>query len=164
MSNNKKSPVIAIVVVSAVVATAILLAWMLFSAFPVGGGSDVARTGSSMGQQGGGAETPASGSSDMQGTDNGMAIPAAPAGLVPADDIDPEQWAEDAREAARALNGGNDPIPCEHACDCPQGMACQQGSQLCFPSPFPMYCCEKDGCPEGQQCVHEDGGYGVCGE
>lgn len=160
MSNDKKSPSIAIFVVVAIVAVAGALAWMLFSAFPVGGGSDVARTGADVGQRTGEpAVVPANPSDAVE-----RPTPTFPEGLVPAEEMDDEQWEENAREAARALNDGQDPTPCEHTCDCPQGMACQQGSQLCLPSPFKVYCCDKDGCPEGEQCEYEEGGYGVCGE
>lgn len=79
------------------------------------------------------------------------------------DELTAEERVAEAAAAARELVGG-EPIPCESPCDCPQGQACQQGSQLCLPSPFPVYCCEKDGCPEGSPCVFTEGGFGVCGD
>lgn len=75
---------------------------------------------------------------------------------------DSEEFWDDAREAARELNDGEDPTPCENPCDCPQGMDCQMGSQLCIPGPFPVYCCDNEGCPDGEQCQFEDGTFGVC--
>lgn len=77
---------------------------------------------------------------------------------------DTEEFWENARQAARDVNDGNDPIPCETPCDCPQGMDCQLGSQLCIPGPFPVYCCEKEGCPDGEVCRKEEGGFGMCPE
>lgn len=77
-------------------------------------------------------------------------------------ELTPEEQHARAVEAARELNNGEPPTSCQTHCDCPQGQTCQQGTDLCLPSPFKTWCCDRDGCPSGQQCVHMDGTYGIC--
>lgn len=50
---------------------------------------------------------------------------------------------------------------CMTACDCLQGLGCTD-TFVCAPVPDNAYCCEKDGCPAGVECVFSDGTFGVC--
>lgn len=51
---------------------------------------------------------------------------------------------------------------CETACDCDAGLACIDGQ--CIAAFAPVYCCEGDQCPSGQQCQHRDGRQDRCGQ
>lgn len=153
---NNKGPIIVIVIVASIIAVASVLAILLFSSLA--------------------AKEPRTLHYDNTNPPAQRSRPAdmerAPQPTRDADEVrdhedskvDPEteEFWENARQAARDINDGEDPIPCESPCDCPQGMDCQLGSQLCIPGPFPVYCCDKEGCPEGEQCRTEEGGYGVC--
>lgn len=89
--------------------------------------------------------------------------PAAEGGF--ADEAQIERIREQSRAATLAANDGNEPIPCENVCDCPQGWSCQMGSQLCIPWRAPNeYCCDDEHCPAGQLCVNPDGGADFCPE
>lgn len=156
MSDRKKGNIVVFGFIGAVVLTAAMLGSLVFM-------SPSSKSPST---------TPVAPSSASEGgmivNEAGELVPFRPEDEVAApavEDVEPgfdEYDAEAAAQAARELVGG-EPIPCESPCDCPQGQACQPGSQLCLPSPFPVYCCEKDGCPDGQFCVNSDGGFGVCG-
>ncbi|MFQ5514050.1 MAG: hypothetical protein ACE5FG_06380 [Myxococcota bacterium] len=49
---------------------------------------------------------------------------------------------------------------CRTACDCPPGLGCFDGR--CIAGFAPVYCCDSDVCPAGQQCQHRDGSMGRC--
>ncbi len=49
---------------------------------------------------------------------------------------------------------------CRTACDCPTGLGCFDGQ--CIAGFAPVYCCEADICPAGQQCQHLDGAMDRC--
>lgn len=156
--HSNKGPIIVIVIVASIIGVASLLAVLLFNGLA--------------------AKEPRTLHIDNTNPPSLRSRPDAPdqtrdpvrdAGRTPEADLegaaptpDDEEFWDNAREAARELNQGNDPTPCESPCDCPQGMDCQMGSMLCIPGPFPVYCCENEGCPEGEQCISEEGGYGVC--
>ena len=55
---------------------------------------------------------------------------------------------------------GGGPTPCTTTCDCPQGAGCVQGE--CRQLGTPVYCCDKEGCPGGQQCLDSTGAADVC--
>lgn len=161
MSQNRTGKVIIFVIVGSIITIATLLAISLFS----GTASNDPRGPVSRPE----TTTPAMAPSDGETLEGGRVFPpvdprfdgSQPQGTIE-DEAEMEAIREQSREAARAINDGNDPTPCESVCDCPQGWDCQQGSQLCIPSPFPVYCCDNDGCPEGAECRHEDGRYGTC--
>ena len=50
---------------------------------------------------------------------------------------------------------------CATACDCPTGLGCFEGQ--CLAGFAPVYCCDSDVCPAGEQCQHRDGGMDRCG-
>jgi hypothetical protein len=52
--------------------------------------------------------------------------------------------------------------PCQTACDCSPGLACDGGR--CVAGSAPVFCCEADRCPIGQQCEHRDGTADRCGQ
>lgn len=50
---------------------------------------------------------------------------------------------------------------CQSACDCWRGQACIDGR--CQDDPTgPAYCCERELCPQGARCEHDDRAEGVC--
>ena len=49
---------------------------------------------------------------------------------------------------------------CRTACDCPTGLGCFDGQ--CIAGFAPVYCCEADICPAGQQCQHRNGAMDRC--
>lgn len=49
---------------------------------------------------------------------------------------------------------------CRTACDCAPGLGCFDGQ--CIAGIAPIYCCEGDVCPAGQQCQNRDGSRGRC--
>lgn len=49
---------------------------------------------------------------------------------------------------------------CRTACDCDPGLGCFNGR--CIAGFAPVYCCEGDTCPAGQQCQHRDGEMDRC--
>jgi hypothetical protein len=51
---------------------------------------------------------------------------------------------------------------CRTACDCPPGLLCDDGR--CLAGFAPVFCCESDRCPVGQQCQHSDGRPDRCGQ
>jgi len=51
---------------------------------------------------------------------------------------------------------------CETACDCPTGLFCYAGQ--CHVGIVPVYCCDSDTCPAGEQCEQRDGTPTVCAE
>lgn len=51
---------------------------------------------------------------------------------------------------------------CQTACDCEAGLGCFDGQ--CIGGFAPVYCCEGDQCPAGQQCQHRDGRQDRCGQ
>lgn len=155
MQEKNRGPVVIVVIVSSIIAVAAFLAILLFQ----GAAVDDPRAPSTRPPADSGAP-PQTGRQDAPPA----AVPVMPTEVEPTSEEELERIREQAREAARAVNDGNDPIPCETVCDCPQGMDCQMGSQLCLPSPFATFCCEKDGCPEGEPCRHMDGRYGSCGD
>lgn len=151
MENKTQGRVIIVVIVASIIAVAGLLAYLLFGGVAVDDPrGPVTRTPEQT--QGSTPPRPNTQTGTLGAEETEAEAPA----------LDEAQIMENARAAARAVNDGNDPIPCESVCDCPQGWDCQMGSQLCIPSPFATYCCEKDGCPEGEACRHEDGRYGSC--
>lgn len=153
---NNKGPIIVIVIVTSIIAVASVLAILLFNSL-------AAKEPRTLHYDNTNPPSQRSRPTDTDRTPD----PVRDAGKTPTrDDSQPspdtEEFWENARQAARDINDGEDPIPCENPCDCPQGMDCQLGSQLCIPGPFPVYCCDNEGCPEGEQCRTEEGGYGVC--
>ena len=52
--------------------------------------------------------------------------------------------------------------PCRTACDCPPGLQCDDAR--CEAGTAPVFCCESDRCPVGQQCQHAEGGTDRCGQ
>lgn len=52
---------------------------------------------------------------------------------------------------------------CRGPCDCPQGSACSAAGE-CVETSAPSYCCDTEGCPDGDACVQADGTENVCGE
>lgn len=166
---NKRSTTIGLILVA--VATILVALWLTRSDdSESGAGSDGSSGESARGTSGEGSSS-RSGDSGEDG-----AINEAPDELnpdLPSDELErlmregaqpsAEEQAELDRQAALELNNGEEPLSCETHCDCPQGQTCQPGSQLCLPSPFRVWCCDRDGCPSGAQCVHMDGSYGNCG-
>ena len=57
---------------------------------------------------------------------------------------------------------GTCPQPCQSTCDCPQGVACVNGSCKSGPLIGQQYCCENPGCPANQYCVTRQGRYNRC--
>jgi hypothetical protein len=53
------------------------------------------------------------------------------------------------------------PPECTQPCDCKQGGGCQDGT--CVLGVVPVFCCAKDGCPDGAGCTAADGTSGLCG-
>lgn len=51
---------------------------------------------------------------------------------------------------------------CRTACDCSPGLMCDDGR--CIAGFAPVFCCESDRCPVGQQCQHRDGRLDRCGQ
>lgn len=51
---------------------------------------------------------------------------------------------------------------CHTACDCSPGLVCDGGR--CSAGTAPVFCCESDRCPVGQQCQHSDGRSDRCGQ
>ena len=51
---------------------------------------------------------------------------------------------------------------CRTACDCPPGLTCDDGR--CAAGLTPVFCCESERCPVGQQCQHGDGRPDRCGQ
>lgn len=49
---------------------------------------------------------------------------------------------------------------CRTACDCPPGLGCFEGR--CIAGFAPVFCCDGDVCPAGQQCQHRDGSMARC--
>jgi len=50
---------------------------------------------------------------------------------------------------------------CQSACDCWRGQACIEGR--CQDDPAgPTYCCDRDLCPQGERCEHDDQSEGLC--
>jgi hypothetical protein len=49
---------------------------------------------------------------------------------------------------------------CRTACDCEPGLGCFEGR--CIAGFAPVYCCESDVCPAGEQCQSKEGPMGVC--
>jgi hypothetical protein len=68
-----------------------------------------------------------------------------------------------ALQAARNAEPAEDATSCETHCDCPQGQVCVPSSGLCVETPVTIFCCQKDGCPEGAGCVRENGSFSECG-
>ncbi len=56
--------------------------------------------------------------------------------------------------------GGSTGTTCKVRCDCPQGQECSSGK--CVASPFPVYCCDKAGCPSRFICKDKSGKNGFC--
>ncbi|TNE52155.1 MAG: hypothetical protein EP343_01790 [Deltaproteobacteria bacterium] len=56
--------------------------------------------------------------------------------------------------------GGSTGTSCKVRCDCPQGQECTNGT--CVTSPFPVYCCDKTGCPSRFTCQDKTGKTGFC--
>ena len=52
---------------------------------------------------------------------------------------------------------------CRTACDCPPGLLCDSAGR-CSAGLAPVFCCESDRCPIGQQCQHNDGRPDRCGQ
>lgn len=156
--HSNKGPIIVIAIVASIIAVASVLAILLFNGLAAQEPRSLHYDNTNPPGQRSRPDGPRDGIDPLR--DAGRDGLPAEEEVAPTPD-DEEFW-DNAREAARELNDGNDPTPCETPCDCPQGMDCQMGSQLCIPGPFPVYCCEKDGCPEGEQCHSEEGGYGVC--
>ena len=53
------------------------------------------------------------------------------------------------------------PSECRTACDCEPGLGCFDGQ--CIAGFAPVYCCDSDVCPMGEQCQAMDGTRGRCG-
>jgi hypothetical protein len=53
------------------------------------------------------------------------------------------------------------PPECTTPCDCPQGESCTNGQ--CGLGSEAIFCCTKEGCPDGKSCFQVDGSAGVCG-
>ena len=51
---------------------------------------------------------------------------------------------------------------CRSACDCDPGLGCIDGR--CIAGFAPVYCCEGEVCPAGQQCQHLSGEMDLCGK
>lgn len=51
---------------------------------------------------------------------------------------------------------------CRTACDCSPGLGCFEGK--CIAGFAPVFCCESDACPAGNQCQHPDGRMDRCGD
>jgi hypothetical protein len=70
---------------------------------------------------------------------------------------------QDAGPVDVATDLGQDiqPPECTQPCDCDQGEGCQDGA--CVLGPEPVFCCAKEGCPEGAGCSGSDGTQGLCG-
>ncbi len=51
---------------------------------------------------------------------------------------------------------------CKTACDCEPGLGCFEGQ--CIAGFAPVYCCDSDVCPAGNQCQHRDGRMDRCEE
>ncbi len=49
---------------------------------------------------------------------------------------------------------------CQTACDCSQGLDCQQGK--CVQPSLPIYCCDKPLCPQNEVCITRQGSRGQC--
>lgn len=49
---------------------------------------------------------------------------------------------------------------CRTACDCDPGLGCFEGQ--CIAGVAPVFCCEGDQCPAGDQCQHRDGRMDRC--
>lgn len=65
------------------------------------------------------------------------------------------------------LDGGPAETPaegtlCSRNCDCPQGQVCTNGQ--CAITSKPVYCCDRDGCPQGFACEDSKGTSGTCGQ
>ncbi len=67
-----------------------------------------------------------------------------------------------AGEKCQAANGEIDVCQreCRTACDCEPGLGCFDGQ--CIAGVAPVFCCEGDVCPAGQQCQHENGRMDRC--
>lgn len=52
------------------------------------------------------------------------------------------------------------PISCTRTCDCPQGLGCVSGT--CRSVGTPVFCCDKEGCPMGQQCLDTNEQPDIC--
>jgi len=68
-----------------------------------------------------------------------------------------------AGEACQHRDGERDTCQeaeCRTACDCESGLACFEGQ--CLAGIVPVFCCEGDQCPAGDQCQHRDGQMDRC--
>ena len=63
--------------------------------------------------------------------------------------------------AVQVCAQGTRPDECRTACDCEPGLGCFDGQ--CIAGFAPVYCCDDDVCPAGDQCQHRDGTMDVCG-
>jgi len=61
--------------------------------------------------------------------------------------------------AARVCVASSEP-QCRTACDCEPGLGCFDNR--CIAGFAPVFCCESDECPAGQQCQHRDGRHDRC--
>jgi len=52
------------------------------------------------------------------------------------------------------------PPECRTACDCAPGLGCFEGK--CIAGFAPVFCCEGEQCPAGEQCQHKDGRMDRC--
>jgi hypothetical protein len=68
-----------------------------------------------------------------------------------------------ALQAARNTEPAEDAPSCETHCDCPQGQVCVPASGLCVQTPVTIFCCDKEGCPDGAGCVRPNGSFSECG-
>jgi hypothetical protein len=52
-------------------------------------------------------------------------------------------------------------VECQSRCDCPQGWECLFGECQLLQSP--VWCCDKELCPEGEPCIDARGIASQCG-
>lgn len=165
MSANNNNKLGKIVIIGFVTAIVVLAGWLAVSLFsgtashdPRGAIDIEIPSDAAPGTRGPGADAPST--TEPLPSER---PPAADGGM--ADEAEIERIREQARAATLAANDGNEPIPCENVCDCPQGWSCQMGSQLCIPWRAPNeYCCDDEHCPAGQLCVNPEGGAEFCPE
>jgi hypothetical protein len=81
--------------------------------------------------------------------------------------VDPVYCCESDRcpagEACQHRSGERDvcrKAECRTACDCEPGLGCFEGQ--CLAGIVPVFCCEGDQCPAGDQCQHRDGRMDRC--
>ena len=78
---------------------------------------------------------------------------------VATQDVAADIGAEDIGSAD--ADAGQNPPECASLCDCPQGFGCAAGE--CVLGDVSVFCCENDGCTDGESCTHSDGSPGLCG-